>query len=144
MSQKKINDAVTKLQDNPGLAIDTVMDLIRATRQGDKEGALNLSSTLGTYITFLESQFQLCRELGEIIHNTTAGMQSAVIAEDAVDGAGMKWIFNALMGPGQLPDPETTMTAQQWYDYHHITYCTKTRKYTKSDGGDYDEYNESQ
>jgi len=44
-------------------------------------------------------------ELDKIVHNLTVGMQAALIdAHHNGDKSGMMWIYNALEGPGNLPD----------------------------------------
>jgi hypothetical protein len=69
-------------------------------------------------ITALQVENEVARmrikELDLLFGRYLLGMRAAVIDEE-VNGQGMRWIYNALAGPGELP-PEGEENAQAYFD----------------------------
>ncbi len=68
----------------------------------------------------------------KIINDNTVAMQSAIIESEHGGGteAGMRWIWQALCGPGLLPDDEDDCgtDAQAWYDNNCYDALTEKQK----------------
>ncbi|WP_321878431.1 hypothetical protein [Paraburkholderia bannensis] len=67
-------------------------------------------------------RLELTKTISEALHDNIVAMQSAIIEWQHGRGteAGLQWIVNTLMGPGQLPDFDAPYgkNAQLWFNEH--------------------------
>ncbi|HCS8182820.1 TPA: ead/Ea22-like family protein [Klebsiella pneumoniae] len=119
LAQSEINDALAQLKQiseypTPSTLYARVLRKYIATLVGALEKAQQRNAELEAQNEYIRKRYQ---QLDLLIGKNILVMQAAIIEWQATGDAknGLAWIYNALFGPGELPD-EAEKDAQVYFD----------------------------